>query len=102
VQKGQGGDIEDIGEHLRVAIAVHDDGFNLIVKDDQKPIALRDGRLDYGRLLDELKAVKLAHPDVSDAQILTADGVIFDKIVRTMDSAMAAGFPDLSLLDDGS
>src|SRR5690242_6636991 len=65
-QKGQGEQVETSVDRLRIAVAVHDDGFNVIVKDDQKPIRLRDGRLDYARLLDELKAVKLAHPDSND------------------------------------
>ena len=101
-QKGQAGEVENRVDHLRIAVALHDDGFNLIVGNDQKPIARRGGDLDYARLLDELKAVKRAHPDSSDAQILSADGILFDKIVRTMDTAMAAGFPDLSLLDLGA
>jgi biopolymer transport protein ExbD len=102
-QKGQGGDgVDLLSDHVRIAVAVHADGFNVIVKDDQKPIRLQGGQLDYARLLDELKAVKKAHPDSTDAQILSADGVVFEKLVRTMDTAMAAGFPDLSLLDDGS
>jgi biopolymer transport protein ExbD len=101
-QKGQGGEQLGQVDEVGIAVAVHADGFNLIVKNDQKPIPLQEGRLDYARLLDELKAVKKAHPDSTDAQILAADGVVFDKIVRTMDTAMAAGFPDLSLLDDGS
>jgi biopolymer transport protein ExbD len=101
-QKGQGGDEVGVIDHLRIAVAVHADGFNLIVKDDQKPIPLQGGQLDYPRLLDELKRLKNLFPDKTDVQVLSADGVVFEKLVRTMDTAMAAGFPDLSLLDDGS
>jgi biopolymer transport protein ExbD len=99
-QKGQGeADGAALADHLRVAVLVGGDGFNLIVKDDQKPIPKRAGALDYARLVDELKAVKAAHPDTSDAQILSEDGIVFDVLVQTMDAAMSAGFPALSLLD---
>ena len=47
----------------------------------------------------ELAAIKQSHPDRRDVQVIPADGVVFDKIVRTMDATMSAGFPDLSLLD---
>ena len=59
-QKGQGevDSLDRRSKRLRVAVAVHDGGFNLIVKYDQKPIPLKaDGAgssLDYARLEDEL------------------------------------------------
>src|SRR5579862_6014523 len=99
-QKGQGQeDAADDKDHLRVAVLVGADSFNLIVKDDQKPIPKHGDVLDYARLADELKAVKRAHPDTSDLQILSEDGIVFDTLVKTMDVAMSAGFPALSLLD---
>jgi hypothetical protein len=80
-------------------VLVGADGFNVIVKDDQKPIVKRGETLEYARLGEALKAVKQAHPDVTDLQILSEDGIIFDTLVKTMDVAMSAGFPALSLLD---
>lgn len=47
----------------------------------------------------ELKALKTTHPDKSDLQVLSEDPIKFDTLVQTMDVAMAAGFPALSLLD---
>jgi biopolymer transport protein TolR len=99
-QKGQGqSDSDALGDHLRVAVLVSADSFNLIVKDDQKPIPRRGETLDFARLAEELEAVKRARPDVTDLQILSEDGIIFDTLVKTMDVAMSAGFPGLSLLD---
>jgi len=43
--------------------------------------------------------VKRTHPDRTDAQVVSADDIVFEKLVRTMDATMSAGFPDLSLLD---
>ena len=98
-QRGQGGDDATPTDTFRVAVVVHDDGFNLIAGNDQKPLPLKAGELDYAALGAELKAVKQLHPDQRDAQVISADGIVFDRIVRTMDATIAAGFPDLSLLD---
>jgi biopolymer transport protein ExbD len=99
-QKGQGQtDGEEAKDHLRVAVLVSAETLTLVVKDDQKPIPKRADAYDYARLVDELKAVKHDHPDTDDLQILSEDGIVFDTLVKTMDAAMAAGFPALSLLD---
>jgi hypothetical protein len=47
-QRGQGqGDEAAISDHLRVAVLVSAESFNVIVKDDQKPIPKRAGTYDY-------------------------------------------------------
>ena len=78
---------------------MHDDGFNLIVGNDQKPLPKKAGQLDFATLGVELAAVKRTHPDRTDVQVVSADDIVFDTLVRTMDATMSAGFPDLSLLD---
>jgi biopolymer transport protein ExbD len=100
-QRGQGpaDDVNPPVDHQKIAVIVHDDGFNVIVGDDQKPLPRKAGELDYATLAVELAAVKRTHPDRTDAQVISADDIVFDNIVRTMDAAMSAGFPDLSLLD---
>jgi len=99
-QRGQGPNEQGtLVDTFKVAVVVHDDGFNVIVGNDQKPLPLKAGQLDYAALGVELAAVKQSHPDRRDVQVIAADGVVFDKIVRTMDATMSAGFPDLSLLD---
>ena len=99
-QHGQGPiDTLDATDKTKIAVVVHDDGFNLIVGSDQKPLPRKAGALDYATLAVELAAVKRAHPDRTDAQVISADNVAFDSIVRTMDATMSAGFADLALLD---
>ena len=94
-QKGQGQEeAPAVADQMRVAVAVHDGGFNLIVKDDQKPLPL-----DYARLEDELRAVKRSYPGKTDVQIISEDAISFDTLVKTMDAVVTAGFPALSLLD---
>jgi len=82
-----------------IAVVVHGDGFNLIVGNDQKPLPRKAGELDFATLGVELAAVKRTHPDRTDVQVVSADDIVFDSLVRTMDATMSAGFPDLSLLD---
>jgi biopolymer transport protein TolR len=98
-QHGQGPIDDSPIDAKKIAVVVHDDGFNVIVGDDQKPVPMKAGELDYATLAAELTAVKRGHPDRTDAQVISSDGIVFDKIVRTMDATMSAGFPDLSLLD---
>ena len=83
----------------KIAVVVHDDGFNLIVGNDQKPLPKKAGQLDFATLGVELASVKRTHPDRTDVQVVSADDIVFDTLVRTMDATMSAGFPDLSLLD---
>ena len=99
-QRGQGpGEEVETTHKTNIAVVVHEDGFNLIVGDDQKPLPMKAGDLDYATLAVELTAIKKAHPDRTDLKVVSSDGIVFDKIVRTMDATMSAGFPDLSLLD---
>jgi biopolymer transport protein TolR len=99
-QRGQG---QTEGEprpaEEKIAVVVHDEGFNLIVGNEQKPLPKKAGELDYATLGVELAAVKRTHPDRTDVQVVSADAVVFDTLVRTMDATVSAGFPDLSLLD---
>ena len=99
-QRGQGqAEGEPRPADEKIAVVVHDDGFNLIVGNDQKPLPRKAGELDYATLGVELAAVKRTHPDRTDVQVVSADAVVFDTLVRTMDATVSAGFPDLSLLD---
>jgi biopolymer transport protein TolR len=98
-QKGQGQDDGAVVDRIRLAVLVSADGFNVVFNDDQRHLPLRGGTLDYPRLVEELKAFKDTHLDKSDIEILSEDGILFDTLVKTMDAAMSAGFPALSLLD---
>jgi biopolymer transport protein ExbD len=99
-QRGQGPADDGIIEKLEtLAVFVHDDGFNLVVGDRQRPLPRKAGVLDYAALATELAAVKRAHPDRRDVQVISADGIVFDALVRTMDATMSAGFSDVALLD---
>jgi biopolymer transport protein ExbD len=99
-QKGQGEEgVSSMEDGPRLSVLVHADGFNVVVDRDQKPIPKRGAQLDYGALAAELTHFKALHPDTKDIRILAEDRVVFDTLVRMMDAAMAAGLPDVSLLD---
>ena len=59
---------------------------------------------DYVKLADTLKAVR-SNPQVPadkrDVQIKADDKTIYNKIIKTMDVVISAGFPDIGLSDKG-
>jgi biopolymer transport protein ExbD len=101
-QKGQGESTGLEPPEAKIAVVVHEDGFSVVVDRDQQPVPNARGERDYGALTKELKKLKEAHPDKADVQVLSEDGIKFDVLVKTMDVAMASGFPDISLLDAGA
>src|SRR3569832_1663446 len=56
-QKGTGGETDVISDAQKIAVIVHDDGFNVIVGDKQKPLPRKAGQLDYATLAAELKTI---------------------------------------------
>jgi biopolymer transport protein TolR len=98
-QKGQGESTNGLPPQTKIAVLVHRDGFAVVVDQDQQALPQAAGDYDYASLARELKRLKDAHPDKTDVQILSEDAIKFDILVKTMDAAMAAGFPELSLLD---
>jgi biopolymer transport protein TolR len=101
-QKGQG---ESGGFDLpqtKIGVLVHQDGFAVIVNDEQHPVPQLHGDYDFVALAHALEGLKRAHPDKTDLQVMSDDPVRFDTIIQTMDAVMASGFPDVSLLDAGS
>jgi biopolymer transport protein TolR len=98
-QRGQGDEVETDTHRVDITVMVNGDGFVLIAKEDQKPLPRKNGALDYGGLAGELKNLKRVYADKTDVQIASEDGVTFDVLVKTMDAALGAGFPDVSLVD---
>jgi biopolymer transport protein ExbD len=103
-QKGQGMAGEETPPELQVKIVVlvNQEGFNLVVGQDQTPLPKKGSDYDFERLAAELKKAKDSHPDKNDAQVASEDTVKFETLVRTMDTALQARFPDISLIDSGA
>jgi biopolymer transport protein ExbD len=103
-QKGQGQAGEETPPELqvKVVVVVNQEGFNLVVGQDQTPIPKKGADYDFERLSTELKKAKDSHPDKNDAQVASEDTIKFDILVRAMDTAIQARFPDISLIDAGA
>ena len=102
-QKGQGQAGEDTPPEkvFKLIVLVNGEGFNLVADQDQQPIPKKGEQYDFEKLSDELKKIKDGHPDKTDIQVASEDTIKFDTLVRTMDAAMSARFPDVSLIDAG-
>ena len=102
-QKGQGQAGEDTPPEkvFKLIVLVNGEGFNLVADQDQQPIPKKGESYDFEKLSDELKKIKDGQPDKTDIQVASEDTIKFDTLVRTMDAAMTARFPDVSLIDSG-
>jgi biopolymer transport protein TolR len=103
-QKGQGqaGEETPPEVQVKIVVVVNQEGFNLVVSQEQTPIPKKGEQYDFEKLGIELKKVKDAHPDKNDVQVASEDQVKFDTLVRTMDMALTSRFPDISLIDTGA
>jgi biopolymer transport protein ExbD len=102
-QKGQGqaGEETPPEKMVKLVIVVNGEGFNLVADQDQQPIPKRGDQYDFEKLATELKKFKDSHPDKNDLQVASEDTIKFDTLIRTMDTALTARFPDISLIDAG-
>ncbi len=64
-------------------------------------IPMKQNEYDYSKLADILKETKVALPDRSDLSLKASDGVLYEKIIRTMDVAVSNQFADIALSDKG-
>ena len=102
-QKGQGQAGEDTPPEkiVKLVVVVNGEGFNLVAGDDQQPLPKRGDSYDFEKLGTELKKFKDTHPDKTDIQVASEDAIKFEVLIRTMDTALTARFPDISLIDSG-
>jgi len=103
-QKGQGQAGEDTPPEkvFKLVVLVNDSGYNLVADQDQQPIPKKgDGSYDIEKLGSELKKIKDTHADKTDIQVASDDSIHFEVLVKTMDAALTARFPDISLIDSG-
>jgi biopolymer transport protein ExbD len=102
-QKGQGQAGEDTPPEkvLKLVVVVNSEGFNLVADQDQQPIPKKGDAYDFEKLGAELKKIKDTHADKTDIQVASEDAIKFETLVKTMDTALTARFPDISLIDSG-
>jgi biopolymer transport protein TolR len=100
-QRGPGADGDGTPPMTKIVLLVGEEGFNLLVGDERQSLPKQAGAYDFAALARNLKQAKQNHPDKDDLQIAAEDTVIFEPLTQTMDTAIAAGFPLVSLTDAG-
>jgi biopolymer transport protein ExbD len=103
-QKGQGqaGEETPPVQQVNIVVVVNQEGFNLVVSQDQTPIVKKGDQYDFEKLGVELKKVKTNNPDKNDVKVASEDQIKFETLVRTMDTVLSSQFPDISLIDTGA
>ncbi len=103
-QKGQGQAGTDAPTEIKakIMVMVDDNGYNVVENEISKRIDKKGEEYAYEELATELKRLKEAHPDKNDIQLASEDAIKFDILIRTMDTALAARFPDVSLIDSSA
>lgn len=98
---GQAGEETPPTAVVNIVVAVSPTNFNLVVNEVKTPIEKKGDQYDFEKLALELRKVKEAHPDKTDIKVASEDQVKFETLIRTMDAALSANFPDISLIDSG-
>lgn len=98
---GGTGDFMGIAEPPPVSLVVTEEGFNVVIQREGHPVPRSADGYDFAALARALNEAKSAHPDQEELRVSSADAVRFETLVTTMDTALAAGFSGVSLLDDG-
>ena len=106
-QKGPGAagavDEKPPENQVNLTLFVDKDGFIFSKSTgDTTNIPMKDGDYDYAKLQEILNKAKGDYPDKNDMAIKADDTVIYDKIIKTIDVALTAKFPDIALSDKGA
>ena len=82
-------------------MVVNQEGFNLVVDQDQQPIPKKGTEYDFEKLGTELKKIEGRAPgqERHPGRVGGPDQV--RDLIETMDIALSASFPDISLVDTG-
>jgi biopolymer transport protein ExbD len=105
-QKGQGAagasSEEQQEKQVQLTVYVDKDGYTFAKSTGEStPIPMKDGEYDFAKLGEILAKAKTDFPDKNDISIKADDTVLYNKIIRTMDIALGAKFPDIGLSDKG-
>jgi biopolymer transport protein ExbD len=87
---------------LKLVVVVDETGYRVSANNDMTPLPKKNNEYDYAGLQQKLADLKKDHQDKNDITIASDDAVKYDFIVHTMDSALSAGFRDVSLVDVGA
>jgi biopolymer transport protein ExbD len=104
-QKGQGaaGSTDEVkAPEVQLTLYVDKDGYTFAKSTGETtPIPMKGDDYDYAKLAETLAKAKTDYPDKTDLAVKSDDAVIYSKIIKTMDVAVTAHFPDIGLQDKG-
>ncbi len=104
-QKGQGaaGSTDEVKQpEVQLTLYVDKDGYTFAKSTGETtPIPMKGDDYDYAKLAETLQKAKTDYPDKTDLSVKSDDAVIYSKIIKTMDVAVTAHFPDIGLQDKG-
>jgi biopolymer transport protein ExbD len=96
VHRGPGGS-DSSTRDWRLLVLIDDQGFRVAEGGEITSIPMAHGKYPMEQLAQKLSAIKQQHQDVNDVTIASEDGVRYDWIVHTMDTAITSGFVDVNL-----
>src|SRR5258708_4126051 len=105
-QKGQGAagstDEKPPENQVNLTLFIDKDGY-IFQKStgESTPIPMKGDDYDYAKLSEILQKAKTDYPEKNDLAVKADDAVIYQKIIKTMDVALTAHFPDIGLSDKG-
>jgi biopolymer transport protein ExbD len=108
-QKGQGAagstDEKPPEAQLSLTLFIDSDGYTFATSTGEStPIPMKGEEYDYVKLADILKNIR-SNPQVPaekrDIAVKCDDKIVYNKIIKTMDVVISAGFPDIGLSDKG-
>lgn len=83
---------------LTLSVVITDKGLQVIGGGGKlPPIPKKGGKYDFDKLTEQLEKVKDKYPTQTAVIITSESNIIYDYIIKTMDSCLLAGLPDISL-----
>jgi biopolymer transport protein ExbD len=94
---GGGGDVVDVSPRLLIVLLP--EGFRVRCGEQTERIAKQGDAYNWRALAATLKLFQRQSPDRTAVTIASDDRVRYDWLIRTMDTAVGAGLPDIGLVD---
>lgn len=102
--KAPSGAVEDTPTpKVSLTLYIDKDGFTFTKSTgERQQIEMKGEDYDYVKLSEVLQQAKKDYPDQDDLTVKSDDNVVYNKIIKTMDVAISAKFPNISLTDKGA
>lgn len=98
-QRGPGDAADQLPSHkIELVLSLTEHGFVVATTaGDRHEIPRIDGKLDIEALSDRLDGYRRAYPDEHGITVVPDDGIPFESVITTMDTAKARGFSKVEL-----